>query len=123
MAFLFNEVIVIPKKPLKACKYLGCPRLTEDKYCNEHKEFNIKERDTVTERAYNSKWRSSRNRFLKANPLCVRCKAEGRLVKATVVDHIKPHRGDKKLSIPGLGFDGLIGYSPIAMAKNEVGWQ
>jgi HK97 family phage portal protein len=25
------------------------------------------------------------------------------------------------LHIPGLGFDGLIGYSPIAMAKNAVG--
>jgi HK97 family phage portal protein len=28
---------------------------------------------------------------------------------------------DKVLHIPGLGFDGLIGYSPIAMAKNAVG--
>ena len=25
------------------------------------------------------------------------------------------------LHIPGLGFDGLIGYSPIAMAKNTIG--
>ena len=25
------------------------------------------------------------------------------------------------LHIPGLGFDGLIGYSPIAMAKNAIG--
>lgn len=25
------------------------------------------------------------------------------------------------LHIPGLGFDGLVGYSPIAMAKNTVG--
>ena len=28
---------------------------------------------------------------------------------------------DEVLHIPGLGFDGLIGYSPIAMAKNAVG--
>ena len=28
---------------------------------------------------------------------------------------------DDVLHIPGLGFDGLIGYSPIAMAKNAVG--
>lgn len=28
---------------------------------------------------------------------------------------------DGILHIPGLGFDGLIGYSPIAMAKNAVG--
>ena len=29
--------------------------------------------------------------------------------------------GDEVLHIPGLGFDGLVGYSPIAMAKNAVG--
>lgn len=28
---------------------------------------------------------------------------------------------DEVLHIPGLGFDGLVGYSPIAMAKNAVG--
>ena len=30
-------------------------------------------------------------------------------------------RPEDVLHIPGLGFDGLIGYSPIAMAKNAVG--
>lgn len=30
-------------------------------------------------------------------------------------------RRENLLHIPGLGFDGLIGYSPIAMAKNAVG--
>jgi len=30
-------------------------------------------------------------------------------------------RRDQVLHIPGLGFDGLLGYSPIAMAKNAVG--
>ena len=30
-------------------------------------------------------------------------------------------RRDQVLHIPGLGFDGLVGYSPIAMAKNAVG--
>ena len=28
---------------------------------------------------------------------------------------------DQVLHIPGLGFDGLVGYSPIAMAKNALG--
>jgi HK97 family phage portal protein len=32
-----------------------------------------------------------------------------------------PLRNDQVLHIPGLGFDGLIGYSPIAMAKNAIG--
>lgn len=30
-------------------------------------------------------------------------------------------RRDNVLHIPGLGFDGIIGYSPIAMAKNSIG--
>ena len=30
-------------------------------------------------------------------------------------------RQEDVLHIPGLGFDGLVGYSPIAMAKNAVG--
>lgn len=30
-------------------------------------------------------------------------------------------RKDEVLHIPGLGFDGLIGYSPVAMAKNAIG--
>ena len=30
-------------------------------------------------------------------------------------------RRDEVLHIPGLGFDGLVGYSPVAMAKNAVG--
>ena len=32
-----------------------------------------------------------------------------------------PLRSDEVLHIPGLGFDGLVGYSPIAMAKNAIG--
>lgn len=34
------------------------------------------------------------------------------------VVHLAPH---EVLHIPGLGFDGLVGYSPIAMAKNAIG--
>ncbi|RKJ19868.1 phage portal protein, partial [Butyricicoccus sp. 1XD8-22] len=30
-------------------------------------------------------------------------------------------RREEVLHIPGLGFDGLVGYSPIAMAKNAIG--
>jgi len=36
-------------------------------------------------------------------------------------DSVVTLRKDEVLHIPGLGFDGLIGYSPIAMAKNAIG--
>jgi HK97 family phage portal protein len=32
-----------------------------------------------------------------------------------------PLRNDEVFHIPGLGFDGLLGYSPIAMSKNAIG--
>ena len=33
----------------------------------------------------------------KQHPLCAFCQAEGKIVPATVVDHIIPHRGDQRL--------------------------
>ena len=46
---------------------------------------------------YGVKWRASRAIFLRANPICVFCLKAGRYSPATVVDHIKPHRGDMAL--------------------------
>ncbi len=42
---------------------------------------------------------------------------EAHTMKGTVV-YLAP---SEVLHIPGLGFDGLVGYSPIAMAKNAIG--
>jgi 5-methylcytosine-specific restriction protein A len=39
-------------------------------------------------------WRSARAAFLSEHPLCSQCDASGRVTAATVVDHIKPHKGD-----------------------------
>lgn len=52
---------------------------------------------TSTQRGYGYKWQKAREAFLRENPLCVRCTAEGRVTVATVVDHIEPHRGDQSL--------------------------
>lgn len=48
-------------------------------------------------RGYNHKWRKFRLLYLQDNPLCVFCEQEGITKAATVVDHIKPHKGDMKL--------------------------
>lgn len=87
----------MPNKPLKPCKHPGCPKLTEEKYCGEHKVLHVSDRVNAILRSYDSRWRAVRNRFLKANPLCVKCKEQGKLTKAAVVDYIKPHRGDENL--------------------------
>ena len=47
---------------------------------------------------YKSKaWYRLRHHQLTQQPLCAYCKQLGRTVAATVVDHIKPHRGDLEL--------------------------
>jgi 5-methylcytosine-specific restriction protein A len=88
-------MITMPRKPLKPCKHPGCPELTENRFCKKHR--NIYERKSANARGYDSRWRKSRKRFLNANPLCVECLKVDRLVEATVVDHIIPHRVDKEL--------------------------
>lgn len=48
---------------------------------------------------YNSKeWKALRDDHLAKNPLCKYCNDFGRVVAASVVNHIEPHRGDKALA-------------------------
>lgn len=54
-------------------------------------------RGDATKRGYGHKWRQARAAFLRRNPLCVMCEAEGLVAEARVVDHIVPHRGDDAL--------------------------
>lgn len=54
-------------------------------------------RGTAAQRGYNSRWRKARLTYLGSNPLCAHCEAQGRIVPATEVDHITPHRGDQAL--------------------------
>jgi 5-methylcytosine-specific restriction protein A len=54
-------------------------------------------RPTAQQRGYSSDWRARSTAFRKAHPLCLGCEAIGRIQPATLVDHIKPHRGDQAL--------------------------
>lgn len=49
------------------------------------------------QRGYGYKWQRARKQWLAQHPLCVMCKAQGYITAATVVDHIKPHKGDLRL--------------------------
>jgi 5-methylcytosine-specific restriction protein A len=61
-----------------------------------HKPARLKgpSRPTSTQRGWSRRWQKVRALFLAQNPLCVECQRQGRLTPATVVDHIRPHRGD-----------------------------
>lgn len=97
-AYLFGgERLMCPRKPRKPCSFQGCPELTEGKYCDKHQKLYGNERGSAASRGYDSRWRTARSRFLRANPLCSQCLKDNKFVKAEVVDHLVPHRGDKTL--------------------------
>lgn len=55
------------------------------------------DKQTSSQRGYGYKWQKAREAYLAKHPLCVYCEREGRVTAASVVDHIRPHRGDMKL--------------------------
>lgn len=87
----------MPIKPKKPCKHAGCPRLTNGHYCDQHAKLHINDRESAFERGYNNGWKNASKRFLAKHPFCVECERINKLTPATVVDHIRPHRGDKIL--------------------------
>ena len=89
----------MPTKPKVPCKHPGCAALVPSgqKYCDRHKVLHPEEVRSAASRGYGAAWKKVRKTFLQAHPLCMECMKEGRFVKATVVDHVIPHRGDQKL--------------------------
>jgi 5-methylcytosine-specific restriction protein A len=54
-------------------------------------------RGSSAQRGYDARWRRARAEYLNRHPLCVYCQQLGRLVPASVVDHVKAHKGDRHL--------------------------
>ena len=77
--------------------------------------------------AYAQIIRDGRGQILSLYPLLPDKMTVDRAESGDIVYQYRTDRGvyllrrDEVLHIPGLGFDGLIGYSPIAMAKNAIG--
>ena len=99
----------MPRKPKKPCRYPNCPELTENTYCEKHrqemeKQYNKYKRDRGAQKFYQSKeWKAVRRVKLNNNPLCEECMRQGKYVRATMVDHIVPiKQGGKALDIQNL---------------------
>lgn len=54
-----------------------------------------------------ARWLAMRLAQLRDEPLCRYCKQMGRVVAATTVDHIRPHRGDRKLAFDPYNLQSL----------------
>ena len=89
----------MPMRGPSYCAHPGCYVVAPpgERYCDKHKEEHKHDRVSSGKRGYNSRWQKARARFLRKHPLCERCKEQGRFTKATVVDHVVPHRGDEQL--------------------------
>lgn len=89
----------MPRKPKVPCGQPGCPNMIEPgkRYCEEHLKLHPEITRSAGRRGYGSRWQRESKKFLQSHPLCVSCMKEKRYTKATVVDHIKPHRGDEQL--------------------------
>lgn len=87
----------MPSKPLKPCKYPGCPELVASGYCAEHTRPRFYDRDPNRQRLYDRAWKRRRIRQLAENPWCEDCLANGIYEPATDVHHVVPHRGNKKV--------------------------
>lgn len=85
---------------LHVCNKCGCHRLTHNTYCELHQHLKRQyddHRESASKRGYNGRWRKASKTYLLSHPFCIRCLQQGKYEKATVVDHITPHKGNQLL--------------------------
>jgi 5-methylcytosine-specific restriction protein A len=88
------------RRASQICNKVGCNTLIETPgYCDLHAShandrFRGLPKAAGSEAFYSSaKWKKVRRAHRRANPLCVDCQAEGKIVKADLVDHT-PERNE-----------------------------
>ena len=116
-----KEVFPMPRFPDHPCRHPGCPKLVPKgkKYCDEHVALHPEEVRSATARGYNARWRRLSKLFLLTHPLCVECQKEGKYITATVVDHIRPHRGDPELFWDPDNWQALCKHHHDVKTRNE----
>ena len=84
-------------KPLRPCRHPGCPELTRDGWCPEHKPKQAPRRESASWHRWYSLpvWTDDlRPGQLLREPFCRECGRRGLRTWATDVDHIRDHKGD-----------------------------
>lgn len=72
-------------------------KLKEDKkFSFLFKQYDNR-RETASKRGYSSAWQRARKGYLQKHPLCIYCLKENRTTASDTIDHIIPHKGNKKL--------------------------
>lgn len=106
------------KKPLRPCKHAGCSALTRDGWCPKHKPKYRRGSSAEYHKLYLLPiWTDKlRPEQLLREPFCRECARQyppddpRHRTKATVVDHIVPHRGDWALFVDPSNHQSLCKY-------------
>ena len=85
----------MPTKPKRPCGWPGCPKLTDGRYCEEHRkkadrQYNKYSRAPDVHRKYGRAWKRIRDRYAAEHPFCEMCYREGRMTLMDEVHHIVP---------------------------------
>lgn len=104
-----RRVVTVPI--MQPCRP-GCSELVPQgagrcpKHASSEHRLDREQRGSARERGYDTRWERYRSAYLREHPLCVECAAGVPLPRgvrpravtaATVVDHIRPHKGDPEL--------------------------
>lgn len=86
---------MVPHRPKHPCAVPGCPNLTDERYCEEHRvserrKYDKFERDPGVNKKYGRGWRSIRDKYATSHPLCEMCLKEGRFTPVQEVHHRVP---------------------------------
>jgi 5-methylcytosine-specific restriction enzyme A len=88
----------MPSAAKRPCLKPGCGALVSAGYCAVHRLRSRRSDEAKTwHKLYDARWQRYRISHLADHPLCAECERGGRLMPASIVDHIVPHRGDVAL--------------------------
>ena len=95
LKFKWKEVTRMPRKPKHPCHYPGCPKLTDNRFCEEHTKLHNRnyekyDRDPAVHRRYGRAWKRIRDSYVKTHPFCEQCYAKGIIVPVEEVHHKLP---------------------------------
>lgn len=85
----------MPYKPKRPCSFPGCPRLTAERFCDQHAKaeaarYEKYDRDPAVRSRYGRGWRRVRDSYIRRHPLCESCAELGLTVPAAEVHHRLP---------------------------------
>lgn len=87
----------MPRRAKSPCRHQGCPDLLDHPgFCEKHRREAFRIQKKIVSKDYKERnrfyqrtaWKNVRTLQLQLEPLCRKCRAAGKLIAASIVDHI-----------------------------------